>query len=89
MHKKESQVRTTSTIECCHHCVPPKRHTACWDHCPEYLKEKAEYEERKAAYFGNTAIKAGITAQRTASVTRALRAQRNRSRSKGKGRFSK
>ena len=43
-------------IQCCKGCVPPKRHTACWDHCPEYQKEKAEYEARKAAEEGYDAF---------------------------------
>lgn len=84
--KKESRISTTSTIQCCHHCVPPKRHTACWDHCPEYAKEKAEYEERKAAYFGNTEINSGLTAQRTNAVKRAMRGRKNFYRNAGKGR---
>lgn len=33
---------------CCKGCVAPKRYPGCHDHCPEYLKQKAEYEERKA-----------------------------------------
>ena len=35
------------SIKCCHHCVPPKRHLACWDTCPDYIEEKAE-EDKKA-----------------------------------------
>lgn len=35
-------------IKCCLPCKPPKRHTACWDHCPEYLTEKAQDEQEKA-----------------------------------------
>lgn len=88
MHKKESQIRTNSTIHCCEHCVPPKRHTACWGHCPEYLKEKADYEARKAAYYGNTAVNAGITFQRTANITKALKARKNKFRRAGKERFN-
>ena len=71
--KKESYFRTQSTINCCHHCVPPKRHTACWDHCPEYLKEKAEYEALKAAYNGNAYVNAGLYDQREKRVMRAMK----------------
>lgn len=28
------------TITCCKDCVPPKRHRACHDTCPEYLEQK-------------------------------------------------
>lgn len=87
--KKEQQVRTHSTISCCHHCVPPKRHTACWGHCPEYLKEKAEYEERKTAYYGDPNIKAGLNAQQYQSVSKAMKARKNAYRDTGKGRFAK
>ena len=71
MYKPESRFRTPSTITCCHYCVPPKRHTACWDHCPEYLKEKAEYEAIKAAHRKKEAIDGGLNAQKYASVNRA------------------
>lgn len=80
---------TPKTVECCHHCVPPKRHTACWGHCPDYAKAKAEYEARKAAYYGNKQVSAGLTAQRTAGVTKALRDRKNSYRHAGKGKFAK
>ncbi len=57
------------TIECCHHCVPPKRHTACWDHCPEYKKEREAFEERKK----KDRIKAGLDAHRTKVVARVMK----------------
>ena len=63
-----SQFRTPSTITCCHHCVPPKRHTACWGHCPEYLKEKAEYEAKKEARRKKDDLNSWLNAQRYASV---------------------
>ena len=34
-------------IKCCKDCVPPKRHPGCHSQCPDYLREKAEYEEWK------------------------------------------
>lgn len=70
MTKKESQFRSTSTISCCHHCVPPKRHTACWDHCPEYLKEKAEQDARKAEANQKAQLNWGLNAQRYAAIKR-------------------
>ena len=71
MYKYESRFRSPSTITCCHYCVPPKRHAACWGHCPEYLKEKAEYEAIKAARRKKEAIDYGLNAQKQASVNRA------------------
>ena len=71
MPNNESRLRSASTISCCHHCVPPKRHTACWGHCPEYLKEKAEYEAEKAARFKKEELHRGLEAQKHAAVKRA------------------
>lgn len=34
-------------IKCCKGCVSPKRHPGCHATCKEYIKEKAEYEEKK------------------------------------------
>ena len=34
-------------IQCCRHCVPPKRYPGCGGHCEEYKKEKAKYLEDK------------------------------------------
>lgn len=67
MARKNSQFRSQSTISCCRHCVPPKRHTACWDHCPEYQKERAEYDVQKA----KEKVRKGLDAQMIASVNRA------------------
>lgn len=36
----------------CKGCVPPKRHPACHDHCPEYLEVKEEEAKSKSAYSG-------------------------------------
>ena len=71
MYKKGSQFRTPSTITCCRYCVPPERHTACWDHCPQYLKEKAEYEAIKAVRRKKELIAGGLNAQKSAAVNRA------------------
>lgn len=34
-------------FEECHHCVAPKRHPGCHDHCPEYLEAKAAYDKKR------------------------------------------
>ena len=36
-------------IECCHHCVPPKRHEGCHSHCPEYIEERDAYTAERDA----------------------------------------
>lgn len=36
-----------SGIDCCRHCVPPKRYPGCGDHCDEYKKKKAKYTADK------------------------------------------
>ena len=77
MSENKTPFRTASTISCCRHCVPPKRHTACWDHCPEYLKEKAEYEAVKAELRKKEAIDRGLNAQKYASVNRARKGGKN------------
>ena len=66
------------SIKCCNGCVPPKRHTACWDHCPEYQKEKAENEAKKAAYEKKKAIQYGLNSQTAASVNRAKKNRKGR-----------
>lgn len=40
-----------STIKCCKKCVPPKRHAACHDSCPEYQAERAAYQREKMNFF--------------------------------------
>lgn len=64
---------TQHTISCCRDCVAPKRHTACWGHCPEYLKERAEYDARKAVVDKQKKTKTDIYCQRTDSVIKANR----------------
>lgn len=34
-------------IKCCKDCVAPKRHPGCHGVCPEYLYEKALWEEHR------------------------------------------
>ena len=60
-------------IKCCNGCVPPKRHTACWGHCPEYAREKAQHDERMAARRQQQAIQDGIFRQKYKGVIRANR----------------
>ena len=71
MSNPASRIQLTNTITCCRNCVPPKRHTACWGHCPEYLKEKAQHEALKAERAKQTNIRNGLEAQKAAAVKRA------------------
>ena len=60
-------------IRCCKGCVAPKRHTACWSHCPEYIAEKAEHERRKAQYDRERKISNAIYGTRSDKVYKAMR----------------
>ena len=73
MHYKSQNMSTRSTIECCHYCVPPKRHTACHGHCPEYLAERAAYEEKKAQADKKQKVKSDIYCQKADMVTKAIK----------------
>ena len=73
MTQKNFQITGAHTIKCCRNCVPPKRHTACWGHCPEYLKENAEYEARKAIEDKKRRVGQDIYGQKSAGVTRAIK----------------
>ena len=60
-------------MKCCHGCVAPKRHEACWGHCPEYIEEKAEYDRRKSAEDKKNAVRIGIYYQKSDGVLRAIK----------------
>jgi hypothetical protein len=60
-------------MKCCHGCVAPKRHTACWGHCPEYKEERAEYDRRKAIADHEKDVAMSIYYQKSDSVHRALK----------------
>ena len=66
------------SIKCCYGCVAPKRHTACWGHCPDYLAEKAADDAEKADYKKNQAISNGIYSSRSAKVNSAMRRRRHK-----------
>lgn len=40
-------------IKCCKDCVAPKRHPGCHGVCPEYLYEKALWEEERKSFVRN------------------------------------
>jgi hypothetical protein len=63
-------------IKCCQFCVPPKRHTACWDTCPEYAEEKAKDNILKEADTKRRSVNNGIYNQRASQVEKALKRRR-------------
>lgn len=65
-------------IKCCHNCVAPKRHTACWGHCPEYLAEKEQYEKQKELDAQQRKVNNEIYLQRTDRIVKAIRNHRRR-----------
>ena len=65
-------------MKCCHGCVPPKRHTACWGHCPDYADERAEYDRRKAIVDQKKSVSLGIYYQKADGVNRAKKKRGNR-----------
>ncbi len=81
--KPEQNIRlATTTIECCHYCVAPKRYPGCHGKCPEYLAEKAAYEKRKMAYYGDRKVQAGLDEQRDNRITRIMKENLRRGRRK-------
>ena len=60
-------------INCCRGCVAPKRHTACWGSCPEYLAERAEYDRKKAIKDKERDIHNGIYYERYKKIYQAVR----------------
>ena len=65
-------------ITCCNGCIAPKRHPGCHGHCPEYRKEKAEYEAHKAKVDKQKAIKRGLDSMAIAAVDRARKIREGR-----------
>ena len=65
-------------IKCCHNCVAPKRHTACWGHCPEYLAEKEQHEKQKELDAQQRRVNNEIYLQRTDRIVKAIRNHRRR-----------
>lgn len=63
-------------IKCCHHCVAPKRHPGCHDHCPEYIEQRALYDERKAIEDEKRQIGISCYQQRDAAVRKAMKGKR-------------
>lgn len=81
--KPEQNIRlATTTIECCHYCVAPKRYPGCHGKCPEYLAEKAAYEKRKMAYYGDRKVQAGLDQQRADYIAKVMKEKRMKGKRK-------
>ena len=64
------------SIRCCNGYVPPKRHEACWGHCPDYIAEKAVHDAEKAADDKKRSVQGGIISQKINGVNRAMKANK-------------
>ena len=60
-------------IKCCKNCVAPKRKPGCHDHCPEYLAEKAQEEQKKAQDNLKRKVSSDIYNQRADRIAKATR----------------
>ena len=60
-------------IKCCYGCVAPKRYPGCHGHCPEYLAEKAQDEQKKAQDDIRRKVSLDIYQQRADMVAKARR----------------
>jgi hypothetical protein len=54
----------------CKGCTAPKRYPGCHDHCPVHLKEKAEYEAKKAIADREKSIRDGLYNQRSTALAK-------------------
>lgn len=66
------------SINCCKGCVPPKRNPWCHGCCPEYLKEKAQHDEKKAEEDRRKRIEHGLNSQCVEGIYRANKARRQK-----------
>ena len=60
----------------CKGCVAPKRYPGCHDHCPVHLKEKAEYEARKAIEDEQKRISYGLYNQRSTVLAKIMKGRK-------------
>ena len=61
------------SIKCCNGCVPPKRHEACWGHCPDYNTEIIMNIVTQAPAEKEKKAKQSIIAQKFDGVDRAYK----------------
>ena len=65
-----------SAFNCCRYCIPPKRNPYCHSICPDYLKEKADFEAKMEKVRAERAINSGLYEQRTKKVIKAFKEQK-------------
>lgn len=70
----------SGVFESCRHCVKPKRHPGCHDHCPDYKRERAEYDALVAAANADKEVRAYV--QNIYAKNRAADAKRKQKRRK-------
>ena len=54
-------------ITCCNNCVAPKRYPGCHGTCPEYLEQRAKYDEVKEIERKWKEVRGGLIAQQDKS----------------------
>ena len=64
-------------IQCCRHCVAPKRYPGCHDHCPEYQAEKIIHDAQKEEQFKQTALRCNLYEQRSESIQKMTRGRKS------------
>lgn len=64
-------------IECCKHCVAPKRYPGCHDHCPEYQEQKAIHDANREEQNKKNYISDGIYQQQTRAIERTIGKRRS------------
>ena len=64
-------------IKCCKDCVAPKRHPGCHGVCPEYLYEKALWEEEKKVIREEHRRFSELYEQRSEGVRKTLKHRRS------------
>ena len=63
-------------IKCCHGCMAPKRYPGCHGTCPEYLKEKAEYDAKMAEDYKRRKLNQDLNEQRYRAITKLTKSKR-------------
>lgn len=63
-------------ISCCHGCMAPKRYPGCHDHCPDYLKEKAEYDAKAEEDYKRRKTIQNLNEQRYSGIIKAVKHKR-------------
>lgn len=60
----------------CRFCVAPKRYPGCHSKCPEYLAERAKYDELKAENDKKKVVEGELISQRMASAYKIMKKYR-------------